>query len=588
MNSARLLSHMRWLLNFNFVILAVVAGSLARAEPTPGTDNLVQLNTVGYRPELRKLGTATAKAEKFVVRDIQTGRPVMEGAGTKVVSSSTSQPLYRIDFSAVKHEGIYRIEFEGGSSSEFRIEAAVYNWPFYCVMRGMYLGRCGAPVSEIIDGNQFEHGACHLDDAYLDFVGGPVDKRKDGSGGWHDAGDYNKYSVNAAFTLGLMLTCWEHFQQKLTTLKLDIPESGNQIPDFLDEAKWEFDWLLKMQAGDGSVYHKLSTRNFGGFIRPDKETERRYFSPWSSAATANFVAVMAQSSRVYQQFDKKFSDECLAAAKKSYAFLQSHPEDHHPDVSAFQTGGYDAPDPDDRLWAAAELWETTGDASALRDCEARITANKKASAATALTVDFDWDWSNLRNLAAFTYLRSTRAGRNPAIVARVRGDALRIADEIVAWADRHPYGRPLGDTYHWGCNGTVARQTMNLNVAYELTNDRRYRDAMLDALNHLFGRNPYGRSYVTGLGKRPPLFPHDRRTGGDKVAMPWPGYLVGGPWPRPRDWVDSQDSYQTNEIAINWNGSLVYALAAFVEPDRFNQSIKDKRDRMNGHSGKKP
>ena len=91
----------------------------------------------------------------------------------------------------------------------------IYNWPFYCVTRGMYLWRCGTAVSEAFDGSQFEHGACHLDDAYLDFVGGPVGKRKDGTGGWHDAGDYNKYTVNAAFTVGMMLTAWEHFQPKL-------------------------------------------------------------------------------------------------------------------------------------------------------------------------------------------------------------------------------------------------------------------------------------------------------------------------------------------------------------------------------------
>lgn len=579
---------MRWFIAFTFVLVAAEAGAFALAEDTSQKDAfIVHQNTVGYRPESRKIGTVAAKTEQFVVRDAQSGTQVIEGAATKVESSSTGQPLYTIDFSAVRRDGTYRIELEGGGSSEFRVGADIYNWPFYCVTRGMYLWRCGTAVSETFAGSQFEYGACHLDDAYLDFTGGPVGKRKDGAGGWHDAGDYNKYAVNGAFTVGMMLTCWEHFQPKLVALKLDIPESGNQTPDFLDETRWELEWLFKMQADDGSVYHKLSTRNFGGFISPEKETDPRYFSPWSSAATASFVAVMAQSSRVYQQVDKSFSDRCLAAAKKSCAFLQSHPLDHRPDVSALRTGGYEAPDADDRFWAAAELWETTGDASFLRDCEARLTTIKVGADAKRLTVDTDWDWGNLRNLGAFTYLRSKREGRNQAIVARVRDDVLKAADRIVAAADRHPYGRTLGDTYHWGCNGTVARQTINLNVAYELKNDPRYCNAMLDALNYLFGRNPYARSYVTGLGKRPPLFPHDRRSGGDKKHAPWPGYLVGGPWPGPNDWIDSQDSYQTNEIAINWNGALIYALAAFVEPDTFDQSIKRARDGSNAPSGNK-
>jgi endoglucanase len=155
---------------------------------------------------------------------------------------------------------------------------------------------------------------------------------------------------------------------------------------------------------------------------------------------------------------------------------------------------------------------------------------------------------------------------------------------MVETAGRHPYGRALDNKYYWGCNGTVARQAMNLNVAHRLSGDRRYRDTMLDAINHLFGRNPFGRSYVTGLGQKPPMYPHDRRSGGDKVDAPWPGYLVGGPWPGPTDWFDVQDDYRTNEIAINWNGALIYAFAAFVEPQTFAASIKALRNTASANS----
>ena len=110
---------------------------------------------------------------------------------------------------------------------------------------------------------------------------------------------------------------------------------------------------------------------------------------------------------------------------------------------------------------------------------------------------------------------------------------------------------------------------------------------MLDAINYLFGRNPYGRSFVTGLGHRPPLHPHDRRHGGDKVDPPWPGYLVGGAWPKETSWSDSEADYRTNEIAINWNGALIYALAAFVEPQSFDESIKAAQDRTNTNHASK-
>ena len=218
----------------------------------------------------------------------------------------------------------------------------------------------------------------------------------------------------------MLLTAWEHFEIKLRGLKLDIPESSNATPDVLDEARWELAWLLKMQADDGSVYHKISTRKFGGFVTPEKDNEPRYFSPWSSASTAAFVAVTAESARIFQGFDPELSARCLAAAQKGYHFLLSHPEDHRPDLSAFEIGPYVAPDPDDRLWAAAEIWETTGDALALQDCEARLTVNRTNTGPASMTVDSDWDWSNVRNLGEFTYLRSKRVGRNTAVVARVR------------------------------------------------------------------------------------------------------------------------------------------------------------------------
>jgi len=66
------------------------------------------------------------------------------------------------------------------------------------------------------------------------------------------------------------------------------------------------------------------------------------------------------------------------------------------------------------------------------------------------------------------------------------------------------------------------------------------------------------------LGIEPPMHPHDRRSGADDVEAPWPGYIVGGGH-EATDWVDIQESYSHNEVAINWQAALVYALAGFVE-----------------------
>ena len=104
-----------------------------------------------------------------------------------------------------------------------------------------------------------------------------------------------------------------------------------------------------------------------------------------------------------------------------------------------------------------------------------------------------------------------------------------------------------------------------LKAAHRIAPKPDYQNTTLDALSYLFGRNPFGRSFVTGIGHNPPRFPHDRRSGADKVAAPWPGYLVGVPNPRATDYYDAEKDYRTNEIAINWNGALIYALAGFLD-----------------------
>jgi len=563
-----------WIAGSLFIVAYATSWAAKEAARKPDAAAAIRLNTVGYRPHSVKRATIAARGDEFIIRDSQSGSEVLRGNLSSIVADGADAELRIADFSKLNREGTYRIEVPGADAAAgLRIDKDVYNWPFYTAMRAMYLWRCGTNVAGEFGGDHFHHAACHLDDAYLDYVGGPADMRRDCAGGWHDAGDYNKYTVNAAFTAGMMLQAWEHFEKKLAGLKFDIPEANNNVPDFLDEVRWELEWLLKMQADDGRVYHKLSTLKFGGFILPHEEKERRYFSPWGSAATADFVAIMAQASRVFRSVDETFSERCLTSALRSYDFLQAHSEDHRPDLSAFSTGPYDGPDPDDRLWAAAELWETTGDKRYLEDLEQRISLLQKERKESGSVIDADWDWGNVSNLGLFTYLLSERTGRDPALLERVRQDAIATADSIVESARRHAYGRPLGDTHYWGCNGTVARQAINLQVAHHLTGEERYSATMLDGLNYLFGRNPFGRSYVTGLGDRPPMFPHDRRSGGDKLAAPWPGYLAGGPWPKATDWYDVEEDYRTNEIAINWNGALIYALAAFVEPEEFEASI---------------
>lgn len=527
---------------------------LAAQQPT----GAIRLNSLGYLPQQEKEATITADVTTFVVKDAETNETLFSGKTSgPFYQEDTGQEVVMADFSALQRPGSYYLELSNGSRSViFPVGETIYRDPFRTTMRGFYLWRCGMAVAGDHGGDHFCTEACHMEDGYLDYLGEKGGQR-DGSGGWHDAGDHGKYIVNAGITMGILSMAWEQFQPQIEKINLQLPETAPGLPSYLQELKWEMGWVLKMQYADGSgrVSHKLTRTNFSGFIMPQDDKEKRYFTEWSSAATASFTAMTAQAARLFAPYDPAYADRLLTAARLSYDYLQQHPEEKPFIQGDFQTGGYQTTDPDDRLWAAAELWQTTGEEAYLLDFEQR-------AAAISFRVDEDWDWGNVTNLGMFTYLLSEREGKNRVVEERIRENALRAADNMVTRARNDAYGRALV-RYYWGCNGTVARQTLNLYVAEKLQPRDDYRETALTQIAHLFGRNTYNRSYVTGLGINPPMHPHDRRSGADKVEAPWPGYLVGGGHSA-TDWVDLEESYSHNEIAINWQASLVFALAWMI------------------------
>ncbi|TWT92908.1 Endoglucanase D precursor [Botrimarina colliarenosi] len=527
------------------------------------------IDTVGYPPRAAKVATlAIASAnpgDLFRVAEYDSQAVVFEGQ----LKASPAGDALVADFSAVSTPGRYAlVAGDALRSPPFAIDSGVYSEAFRLTLQAMKLWRCGCAVSATHAGETFAHEACHLHDAYHVVDGALV--RRDGAGGWHDAGDYNKYVVNAGVSVGCLLKAWRDFAPAITAATDTA---------LLDELRWELDWLLKLQNDDGSVAHKVSTRDFGPFILPEEERERRYFSDWGTAATASFVAMTAAASRTFELSDAAYAQRLRNASLKSYAKLLRHPEDRTPDLELFSTGTYQSADRDDRLWAFAEVWETTGEDDDLRRLEEAISRHadgsqrrRRRDTHSEGAFETTFDWGNVANLGLMTYLESSRSGRSPALVERLRTGLRRTADRLVETAAEHPYGRPAGERYGWGCNGVVARQVLLLEAANLVEPRQAYSATGLDAVHHLFGRNLFGRSQVTGLGHHPPRHPHDRRSGADRVASPWPGYLVGGPNRGPTDWRDDQDDFRTNEIAINWNAALVYALAAQL-PDT-NDSVR--------------
>lgn len=521
---------------------------------TDEVSEVVVYNSLGYTPKAQKRATIIGPSKSFEIINLSTSKSVYNDKCTPSFQQDVNQEGSIIDFSELTVQGKYFIRTAQGIESEpFEIKGDVYNHAFYTSMRAFYLWRCGTAVKGEYNGLTYSQEKCHESDGYLDLTEfGAV--QKDGAGGWHDAGDYGKYITNAGITLGTLFMAWDNFEDKLSNYKLDIPTTTRGYPDFLQELKWETDWFLKMQYPDssGRVFHKLTRKNFSDFIMPHEDDEKRYFAEWGTTAIATFSASMAMASRYYKVYDEEYARVCLEAAQRSYQFLIQHPEYKKWDQKEFTTGGYQTHDLDSRIWAAAELWETTGDEKYLKDFESKIEESKTLC-------DYNWDWGNMKNLGVFTYLLSERHQDKTELFLRIKSEAINIADSIVEHTNKDLYGRPF-NRYYWGCNGTLARLSANLYTAYQLSDNIKYKSAAYSIGAHLLGRNYYQRSFVTGIGVAPPLNPHDRRCGADTVKEPWPGYLVGGGHSA-TDWVDEESSYSHNEIAINWQAALVYNLA---------------------------
>jgi endoglucanase len=527
---------------------------------------------VGYQPDEAKYAVVTNPPNGDVlIRRASDGKAVFRPkVGTATKDPDSGDDLIRIDFSGLKAKGTYVVDVPGaGKSDPFEIGPSVYSKPFRLAMR-MFTGqRCGCAVSLAPDFPQFHHAACHTTEAQFDPSSGregPIEM----NGGWHDAGDFGRYVVNSGITTGTLLWAYEFNSRKLSRINLDLPDHKAGTPDVLTEIKWNLNWMLKMQDKDGGVWHKATTARFPGFIMPEKDNGTTVVVGLGSdpfkvtTATADFASVTAIAARVYKPFDRTFADRCLAASERAWTWAAAHPNAlFRRNPRGISTGGYgDGDARDELLWASAELFRTTG----------------KAEFGTYFTSHFgQWkpsispnraqNWGSVENMGMYAYALSSQKGADPAVVSQIRSDAVAAADELVKRTKSNGYFIPMrGGDYVWGSNSVVANYAMMLQIADRMTTKQEYRDAARDCLHYIFGRNTFATSYVTWLGARWPMHPHHRPSGADGLDQPWPGMLVGGPnangKPLPaKQWEDLTANFTVNEVAINWNAPLVFAIA---------------------------
>jgi endoglucanase len=251
-------------------------------------------------------------ADKFYILAAAKNDTLYKGRLSAVKQSTNSSLQTKLaDFSSFKQTGTFRIVVPGiATSYTFPVAAHVHHASSIALIKGYYYQRVSMPLEERYAG-KWRRAAGHPDTEVLIHPSAATTKRPEGTviatpGGWYDAGDYNKYIVNSGITMGTLLSAYEDFNNYFDTLRTNIPESSNKIPDLLDEVLYNLRWMLTMQdPNDGGVYNKCTNASFDGMVMPGVTKAPRYVVQKGTAATLDLAAVMAQAARIYKKYDKQ-------------------------------------------------------------------------------------------------------------------------------------------------------------------------------------------------------------------------------------------------------------------------------------------
>lgn len=599
------------------------------AAPVARADNIhaIRMSQVGFETQGPKTATIADTSRRPLPwrvvdasgREMAAGESVVFGADV-----ASDQPVHTVIFSQVQTPGEgYRLIVDAHESRPFRIVDHPHRSLQYDALAYFYQNRAGTEISaDHVARPDLARPAGHAQETATCFSGpdktGAVwpgcDYSLDVHGGWYDAGDHGKYVVNGGIATWMLLNAYERTQAKggpgaaaFADGKADIPEAGNSVDDLLDEARYEIEFLLRMQIPDGvtlavpvgvqpaegpltltlidaggMAHHKVHDARWTPLpTAPADDHETRFLYPPSTAATLNLAAVGAQCARIWRTIDVDFARRCASASQRAYrAALRNR------QIFAWDRfeggGGYGDKDVSDEFyWATAELYAATG-------AEAYLTALKTSpyylgGPRSGASATGDPGWATVASLGSMT-LALVPSALPDADRARVRVNLAAGARAYLEEGWGSGYGVPFGGAdYPWGSNGAILSRAVVMGLAFDFTGEWEYRNGVVQALDYVLGRNPLDQSYVSGYGARPMRNPHHRFWAhGADPAYPAPpaGALSGGPNNRAMAdeiaqalsghcraqtcWADDIGAYALNEVAINWNAPLVWT-AAFLD-----------------------
>jgi hypothetical protein len=451
----------------------------------------IKLDNFGYRPDDPKVAVFSADpgaavevrtTAGVVVLTVPTDGGSIRSVGTDAASGDR---VWWVDFSPLRAPGSYQLwsVSMGARSYAFAIAPDVYRDVMRAALKTYYLQRCGVAKPASYAGAWADGAPCHRGDASTRPAAGHVDRGvRDLSGGWHDAGDYNKYLWYAASNAILfMLGAWEDDPRAFPDGDLGIPESGNGVSDLLDEVKWELDFFLRMKLPDGSVLSQVhADGSASGSSPPSADGALRYYHDPTLESGAVFAGSCALASRVF-----------LAAGSGAYAGTLK--------AAALSTWGWlrGQGDGGEKVWAAAEIFRMDATIGSARAYVDGYRARHWSDAVLDDVMSYDTH-------AAITYVQT--AGATPSVVSAMRAGLGRGVDSVFASDDLYGNGMPER-SYHWGSNAVRAGYGVFLLRAARLGTTGSHtpedcRRHALDLLHFFHGQNPLSMVYLTNMASR--------------------------------------------------------------------------------------
>ena len=561
---------------FLFILMTSVGIALNAQD----VSNFIVVDQFGYLPESRKVAVlrdpklgfdsceSYTPGHRIDLVDARTGETVFRAGAVSwkggKQDGSSGDACWHFDFSQVRESGDYYVldEEQGIRSAGFRIAPDAYNEVLKQAMRTFFYQRAGMEKKQPYAEAAWEDDASHTGDLQDNncrfwFDKNNPDGERDVSGGWYDAGDFNKYtSWTANYVTVFMLSYLE--APEAWGDDYNIPESGDGLPDILNEAIYGLDHLLRMQQDDGSV---LSIVGEDAASPPSAASGPSYYGPPNTSATRNCASAFALASKVYRSEGLPgYADTLLQRSLKAWHWAELHPDslfrnnDRNWGSRGLGAGQQEVGDYGRemiRLEAACYLFEATGD-TRFRDVFDAEYRNARLFVRNGSASPFESTEQDL--LLYYTGLPGATPSVKEDILTTYRNAVVSSPHNLKSYLDHtDPYDACIRQ-YTWGSNMIKCRQgSMYYNLLdYGMADgmEEDVRDGAEACLHYLHGVNPLGLVYLSNMNSHGAEnsvreFYHAWFTDGsplwDRVGEsafgPAPGYLTGGPNPRYR-WDD--------------------------------------------------